>query len=212
MKKIARKCRFWKEPGPGHLLLYEWVQSYQSAQYPNVLVTSGRLPMGGKSKNIMGGSEAGKWHMGMGMAKLKLINNLYSVLNPSTSHRNESAIANTGASGNYLKTDAPHDIEIRPVAPIQVKQPTGKILQSTKVCRLELATLPEGYREAHTPPGLPHSSLISIGKLCDSGCEASFNQNKMTVTKYKHVVLQGTRDVMKGLRIVPLHSLDRPTY
>ena len=95
-------------------------------------------------KNIMGGSEAGKWYIEMGMAHLKLVNNPYSVLHPSTSCSNECAIADTGASGNYLKTDAPHDLAIRPVSLIQVKQPNGQILQSTKGYRLELETLPEG--------------------------------------------------------------------
>ena len=33
----------------------------------------------------------------------------------------------------------------------------------------------------------------------------------MAVTKYKQVLLQGTRDIMTGLRRVPLQSLDIPT-
>ena len=56
--------------------------------------------------------------MGMGMAKLKLINKLYSILPPSTSRSNESYTADTGVSGHFLKADAPNDIAIRPVAPI----------------------------------------------------------------------------------------------
>ena len=72
-------------------------------------------------------------------------------------------------------------------------------LHSTKACRLELENLPEDVRKAHTLPGLSHSSLIYIGKLCDAGCEASFNQHNMAITKYKQVLLQGTRDIMTGL-------------
>ena len=34
----------------------------------------------------------------------------------------------------------------------------------------------------------------------------------MDVNKYKQVVLQGTRDVITGLWIVPLQILDRPTH
>ena len=75
--------------------------------------------------------------MGMGMVKLKLVKNLYYLLPSSKSHSNESSIADTGTPGQYyLKADAPHDIEIRSVAPIQVKQPNVQILQYTKGCRL----------------------------------------------------------------------------
>ena len=54
---------------------------------------------------------------------------------------NTSAIADTGASGNYLKANAPHEIVIKLVAPIQVKQPNGQILKSAKGCRLAITTL-----------------------------------------------------------------------
>ena len=74
-----------------------------------------------------------------------------------------------------------------------------------------LATLPEGAREAHILSGLSHRSLISIVKLCDSGCESIFNQHTMAVTKDEHVLLQVTRDVMTGLWRVPIHILDIPT-
>ena len=116
--------------------------------------------------------------------KLKLLNNLYYVVNPYTSHSNASAIADTGASGHYLKAEALRDLVSQPVAPIQVKQPNGQILHYTKGFRLALATLPEEAREAHILPGLSHISLVSIVKLCDSGFEATFSQHNMAVTKY----------------------------
>ena len=150
--------------------------------------------------------------MGMWMEKLKLLNNFYSVLHPYASRSNEPAIADTGASGHYLKGDAQYDTAIRLVALIQGKQPNGQILQYTKGCRLELATLTEEEREAHILLGLAHRSLISIGELCDSGREASFNKHTMAVTKDKHVVLQGTKDAITGLWRVHLQSLDRPTH
>ena len=77
------------------------------------------------------------------MEKLKLVNKIYSIVHPSTSRSDTSAIYDIGASGHYLKADAPHDLALRPVATIQVKQPNGKILQSTKGCRLVLSALPE---------------------------------------------------------------------
>ena len=41
-------------------------------------------------KNIMEGSKAGKWHSGMGVDKLKLVNNLCYIVNQSTSRSNTS--------------------------------------------------------------------------------------------------------------------------
>ena len=104
-----------------------------------MLSTSGRLPKDSKSKTITEGSKAGKLHSRMGVDILRIVNNLYSVVHSSTSRSNASAISDTGASGYYLKVDAPHDLASRTVALIQEKQPNGKILHSTKVCRLELA-------------------------------------------------------------------------
>ena len=86
------------------------------------------------------------------MGKFKLLNNLYSIVHPYTYRRNSSAIADTGASGHYLKAGAPHDLASHPVSPIQVKQPNGKILNSTKGYRLAFATLPEGDIEEHVLP------------------------------------------------------------
>ena len=92
-----------------------------------------------------------------------------------------------------------------------MKQPNSQILHSTKGCQLALATLPEEARESHILQGLAHSSLISFRKSFDHGCEANFNQNNSTITKYKQVLLQNTRNVITSLWIVPLQILDRPT-
>ena len=80
------------------------------------------------------------------MENIKLVNKLYSLLPTYKSHRNPSSIADTGASGNYTKVNAPHDIDIQQVAPIQVKQPNGQILQSTKGCIMALTTLTDEAR------------------------------------------------------------------
>ena len=70
----------------------------------------------------------------MEVDKLNLVSKLYSIFNPSTFRSNTSEISDTGASGNDLKADAPHDLASKPVAPIQANQPNGQILRSTKGC------------------------------------------------------------------------------
>ena len=125
---------------------YWWTHGFRFTKRHSIqtylLSSAGHQRMASR-KYIMGGGKAGKWHMGIGMKKLKLVNKLYSLIPPSTSHGNELAKADTGVSWHYLKADAPHDIAILPVSPINVKQPNGQILKSTKVYRLTSTTLPE---------------------------------------------------------------------
>ena len=67
-------------------------------------------------------------------------------------------------------------------------------------------------REVQVLPGLAHRSVISIGKLCDAGCEANWNQHTMAVTKDDKIVLPCTRNMITGLWRTTLQSLDRPTH
>ena len=129
------------------------------------------------------------------MENIKLVNDLYSLLPTSTPCSKKSAIYDTGESGNFLHADKTHDIEIRPVAPIQVKYSNVQILHSTKGCRQVLTTLTDEVRESHIIPRLAHKSLISINKLCDARSEASFKQNTTAITKDEQVVFkeQGTQ-------------------
>ena len=61
-------------------------------------------------------------------------------------------------------------------------------------------------QEKHTEifPNL-HSSLISIGKLCDDECIVNFYKHKVIVIKNKDIVIEGYRDPTNGLWWFPLH-------
>ena len=74
------------------------------------------------------------------------------------------------------------------------------------------AKLPDLAREYHIISVLSYRSLLSIGKLCDAGCESNFDQHTIDVTKYDKIVLQGKNYGITGLWIVPLQILDRPTH
>lgn len=119
--------------------------------------------------------------------------------------RNITAIADTGASGHYLRTTDPYDTDGTTKSPILVGLPNGASLRSTnKTCNLALPQLPKPARDAHILPGLTHSSLISIGKLCDAGCTANFDAHKVVIRKENNTLLQGTRDLQTGLWRFPL--------
>jgi hypothetical protein len=86
------------------------------------------------------------------------------------------------------------------------------MLQSTPAaCQLSLPQLPITAREAHILPGLTHSSLISFGKLCDAGCEAKFDNQKVVITKNNINLLRGQRDRCTGLWRIPLTNNEEST-
>jgi hypothetical protein len=78
--------------------------------------------------------------------------------------------------------------------PLHVNMPNGTIIQSYHTSELLLEALPPEARQAHTLPGLVHNSLISVRKLCDSGCDVTFTQNKVEVIKNGKSVMSGLRD------------------
>ena len=75
---------------------------------------------------------------------------------------------------------------------------------TTAACQLSLPQLPITAREAHILPGLAHSSLLSIGKLCNAGCEAKFDDQEVVITKNNTSLLRGQRDRCTGLWRIPL--------
>jgi hypothetical protein len=122
------------------------------------------------------------------------------------------AIADTGASGHYICPQDSHNTNNTTQTTITVGLPNGDTLQSNDTgCELDIPQLPQEARQAHLLPGLTHSSLVSIGKLCDEGCEATFDKNKVVVSKDKTTVLTGTRDTRTGLWRFPMRTPPTPT-
>jgi hypothetical protein len=72
--------------------------------------------------------------------------------------------------------------------------PNGTTIQSSHTCDLLLADFPPQARKAHILLGLVHSSLISVGQLCDSGCDVTFTQEQVTVSRDGKCVMYGSRD------------------
>jgi hypothetical protein len=121
------------------------------------------------------------------------------------------AIADTGASGHYIRPQDPHQTDGTTQKTITVGLPNGDTLQSsTNNCSLHLPQLPQDARNAHIIPGLTHSSLISIGTLCDAGCEATFHKTHVTVKKNNDILMTGPRDPRTGLWKLPMANTTSP--
>jgi hypothetical protein len=113
---------------------------------------------------------------------------------------NTTAIADTGASSHYLRPQDPHNTTGANKTPITVRLPNGTMLQSTtEACQLALSQLPEQAREAHIMPGLTHSSLLSIGKLCDAGCKAIFTEHEVKISHNDQVLLTQVNETRTAL-------------
>jgi hypothetical protein len=105
------------------------------------------------------------------------------------------AIADTGASGHYIRPQDPHQSNGTTQDQISVGLPNGATLQSSpNHCTLDIPQLPDDARNAHIIPGLTHSSLVSIGTLCDAGCKATFDRTTVIITNNNDVVMTGQRD------------------
>jgi hypothetical protein len=82
--------------------------------------------------------------------------------------------------------------------------PNGTMIQSSHTCDLLLAYLTTQARKAHILPGLVHNSLISVGQLCDYGCNIIFTQEQVTVSNIEKCVMYGSRDPRSRLWRVDL--------
>jgi hypothetical protein len=83
-------------------------------------------------------------------------------------------------------------------------------MTSTHVAELPLPSLPLAARTCHLFPQLKSGSLLSIGKLCDHGCEAIFTAKAVLVTRDGTTILQGTRSGPYGQWHVTLPTTSSP--
>ncbi len=77
---------------------------------------------------------------------------------------------------------------------MEVELPNQQLIRSTHTGTLPIEGLPPEATTAHLFPELGDTSLISIGQLCDAGCEAHFTATTVEITFQGKVILQGTRD------------------
>jgi hypothetical protein len=182
---------------------YCWLHGYWVLKGHNSETCKGKL--GGHKDSatqadIQGGSIKGKeWHIGdPHRTKINIQQENTMCQTPPTS--TITGITDTGASGHYIRPHNTHNTDSTTKLPTIVGLPNGVCLQSTTTnCTLALPQLPEAALDAHILPGLTHSSLISIGKLCNAGCTAIFNAQTVTINKNNTTLLHGNCEFRTGL-------------
>ena len=81
-------------------------------------------------------------------------------------------------------------------------------MASTHQYQTPLKKLSSQAKHAEIFPNL-HSSLISIGQLCDDECIVTFDKHKVIVSKNKDVIIEGYRDPTHGLWQFPINHPDQ---
>ena len=85
-----------------------------------------------------------------------------------------------------------------------MKLTNSSTMASTHKYQIPLQNLSIQATHAEIFPYL-HSSLISIGQLCDNECIVTFDKHKVIVSKNKDIIIEGYRDPTNGLWRLP-HS------
>ena len=102
-------------------------------------------------------------------------------------------VADTGTMGHYLTLNLPCDNKQQDFHPLPIQMTNREIITSMHIALLSHQDLPLQARKAHLFPGL-NKALLSIGTLCDHGCEATFNDKSVRILNKKSgkVIMKGT--------------------
>ena len=92
----------------------------------------------------------------------------------------ELAVAETGTTGYYPTLDSPCDNKQLATSLLPIRMPNREIITSTHTALLSEKYLPIAARKAHLFPGL-NKAFISIGKSCDHGCQAIFDDKTVLI-------------------------------
>jgi len=132
-----------------------------------------------------------------------------TLLTTPTSPHSAYANADTGATGHFIAHhDLPGLVDVKPsIKPLGVTLPDGSVIRSTHTALLNIASLPTESRRCHIFPALDATgSLLSIGKLCDSGCIAIYDKRSVTIHRDGIMILQGHRDPTSRLWMIDIND------
>jgi len=93
-------------------------------------------------------------------------------------------------------------------SPIDIFLPDGSAIHSNLTTKWPIlpSTVPSAASTAYVVPSLD-KSLISVGQLCDNGCQAYFDKHTAQIIRNGSVILHGTRDKHTKLWTIKLPSI-----
>ena len=134
--------------------------------------------------------------------------NIFSPIPPSPNSKIVIAKGDSAASKHYFAAKDEHvlhNVKDTPHGP-EVALPDSSIIKASKTAELPL---PNNIINAPAKKVAVfdhlQNSLISLGQLCDDGCDVLLNKKKLFAVKDKKLVLEGTRSKSgDGLWDIPI--------
>lgn len=111
----------------------------------------------------------------------------------SISNKKIEPAADTGASGHFFTINSVNDLKhVVPLGTkgVTVTLPDGNKIKSTHQGMLNIDSLSEKAKVVHLFPEI-HTSLLSIGQLCDADCKVNFDKNNVNILKDHKTILTG---------------------
>ena len=111
------------------------------------------------------------------------------------------AKGDSAATHNYWQEKDKHCLtNIRKAKPCEIILPNAAQVHSSQSGQLPLSKhLSAKAKDATVVPQLKSSSLISLGQLCDDGCDVLLNKKDLKVFKDTRLILKGHRNLTDGL-------------
>ena len=114
-----------------------------------------------------------------------------------------SDVLDTGCSSHFLVKGAPCNNKKEIQNELKVIVLNGDSIHATHTCTIDLPGIKDN--PAHILNNL-RKSLISIGQLCDQGCETLFTKDKAVIWQGKKLLMTGDRDIETGMWEIDLNK------
>jgi hypothetical protein len=105
-----------------------------------------------------------------------------------------TALLDSGFTAHFLLANSKCSNKIPTASPLVVRLPNGDTIALTHTETLNMPSLSFAARQEHILQGLAQHSLLSVEKMCDSGCSVTFTATELTVTNGESTILTGLRD------------------
>jgi hypothetical protein len=104
---------------------------------------------------------------------------------PSPLKHNETALVDSGCTGQFLLSYAPCFNKTLTTNPLTVRLPNGQTMKFMHTATLDITQLSESAKAAHIFPAMENNSLLSVGQLCDEGYFVLFSIDEVKILNEK---------------------------
>ena len=77
--------------------------------------------------------------------------------------------------------------------------PDGNTMESSHIATIQISGIIKQEMQIHILPNTKIAPLISLGLLCDGGCNITLDKKDMSVQKNGQEIIKGTRNKITGM-------------